>query len=642
MCVMQGHSQVFVVSLHAVMNYLSVENLEKSFGVRTLFTGITFGIDQGDKVAFVAKNGSGKTTLMRILAGRETPDKGSVVFRNGIKTGFLEQQPSFPAEMTVEQVIFSGDSPRLKAIERYERAASDPSYAEDFQAAYEQMDSLGVWDYELRIRTILSQLKLDRLDIPCGQMSGGQLRRLALARVLVESPDFLILDEPTNHLDLPMVEWLEEYLSREKITLFMVTHDRWFLDRVCTDILELDGGMLYRYKGTYSYFLEKRAERYAAADAEASKARNLMRTELEWIRRQPQARGTKAKARIDSFEDLSKKAAGRMEERVLSLGINMERLGSKVVEMHGVSKSWGQLKVLDGFDYTFRRAERVGVVGDNGTGKSSFVRLLTGEVPPDKGKVVIGDTVVFGYYRQDGIEVNPGEKVIEVVRKYGDYLPLAKGRKLSAEQLLEKFLFSRAQQWDYVEKLSGGELRRLYLCTVLIANPNFLILDEPTNDLDIITLTVLEEFLAEYPGVLLIVSHDRYFMDKIVDHIFVFEGDGKVKDFPGTYSEYRAWRRGMPAGGNENTPSERAGYKEKPKSKTGLSYKQQKELEAIEEEIPVLEEEKKNIEDIFSSGEELTAGRIGELSDRMKDVLSRLDMLEERWLELSEIREGGG
>ena len=621
------------------VNYLSAENIGKSFGVRTLFSGLTFGIEQGEKVAFVAKNGTGKSTLMKILCGREQPDTGKVVLRKGIRLGYLEQQPTFDPQQTVQDVIYGGDSPQLQAIARYERAARQGgSHGDDFQAAYEQMEALGAWDYEVRIRTVLSQLGLDRVEVPCGQMSGGQVRRLALARVLIEEPDLLVLDEPTNHLDIPMVEWLEDYLSKSKVTLFMVTHDRWFLDRVCSDILELDEGSLWRYKGTYADFLSKREERYAAARSAAEKARNLMRTELEWIRRQPQARGTKAKARIDSFDELARRAARRADDRVLTLGINMERLGSKVVELHNVSKSWGQARMLDRFDYTFRRAERVGVVGDNGTGKSTFLRLVTGELPPDAGKVVVGDTVVVGYYRQSGLEVQPGEKVIDVVRRYGDYLPLSGGRRLSAEQLLERFLFTRAQQWDYVEKLSGGELRRLYLCTVLIANPNFLILDEPTNHLDILTLTVLEDFLQEYPGVLLVVSHDRYFLDKIVDHIFVFQGDGRVKDFPGTYSEYRQWSRQQAA----EQPREQASG-EKPKAarergpqKQRLSYRQQQEYDAIEQELPCLEAEKQQIEAVFSSGETLSPDRVNELSHRMEQLLARIDTLEMRWLELSE------
>lgn len=619
------------------MNYLSAENISKSFGVRTLFSGLTFGINQGEKVAFVAKNGTGKSTLMKILAGKDTPDTGSVVIRKGIKIGYLEQQPSFDPAMKVADVIYGGDSPQLKAIARYERAVHDKDYSADFQAAYEQMDALGAWDYEVRIQAILSQLGLDKVDAPCGQMSGGQMRRLALARVLIEEPDFLILDEPTNHLDIPMVEWLEDYLSKAKITLFMVTHDRWFLDRVCSDILELDEGALWRYAGSYSDFLQKREERYAAAQSATDKARNIMRTELEWIRRQPQARGTKAKARVDSFDDLKKRASRRMDERVLTLGINMERLGSKVVEMHNVSKSWGEAKMVDRFDYTFRRGERVGIVGDNGTGKSTFLRLMTGELPPDTGKVVVGDTVVFGYYSQSGIEVNPGEKVIDVVRKYGDYLPLAKGKKLSAEQLLERFLFTRAQQWDYVEKLSGGELRRLYLCTVLISNPNFLILDEPTNDLDILTLTVLEDFLQEYQGVLLVVSHDRYFVDKIADHVFVFEGEGRIKDFPGSYSEYRLWSRSEEARPAVPAEQPKTGKVRGPQ-KAKLSYREQQEYDSIEVEIPALEAEKKEIENIFSSGAELTPERVNELSGRMEQILTRLDELEMRWLELSELK----
>ena len=621
------------------VNYLSAENIGKSFGVRTLFSGLTFGIEQGEKVAFVAKNGTGKSTLMKILCGREQPDTGKVVLRKGIRLGYLEQQPTFDPQQTVQDVIYGGDSPQLQAIARYERAARQGgNHGDDFQAAYEQMEALGAWDYEVRIRTVLSQLGLDRVEVPCGQMSGGQVRRLALARVLIEEPDLLVLDEPTNHLDIPMVEWLEDYLSKSKVTLFMVTHDRWFLDRVCSDILELAEASLWRYNGTYAAFLSKRAERYAAALRAAEKARSLMRTELEWIRRQPQARGTKAKARIDSFDELARRAARRADDRVLTLGINMERLGSKVVELHNVSKSWGKAKMLDHFDYTFRRAERVGVVGDNGTGKSTFLRLVTGELSPDAGKVVVGDTVVFGYYRQSGLEVQPGEKVIDVVRRYGDYLPLSGGRRLSAEQLLERFLFTRSQQWDYVEKLSGGELRRLYLCTVLIANPNFLILDEPTNDLDILTLTVLEDFLQEYPGVLLVVSHDRYFLDKIVDHLFVFQGEGRVKDFPGTYSEYRQWSRQQAA---EQSREQASGEKPKAARERGpqkqrLSYRQQQEYEAIEQELPCLEAEKRQIEAVFSSGETLSPERVNELSHRMEQLLARIDTLEMRWLELSE------
>lgn len=623
------------------MNYLSVENLSKSYGIRTLFSDVTFGISQGEKIAFVAKNGSGKSTLMRILCGREDADSGTVTFRRGVSVGFLSQDYDFPPTATIEDIIYGADTPMLRTIRRYERAVHDSNYAHDFQSAYEEMESQGAWEYELRIQTVLSQLKLDNISVTCAQMSGGQLRRLALAQVLIEAPDFLILDEPTNHLDLPMVEWLENYLSGEKITLFMVTHDRYFLDRVCTDILELDAGKLWRYHGNYSYFMEKRAERYAAATAEAEKARNLMRREAEWIRRQPQARGTKAKARIDSFEVLRQKASFRIDERVLELGINMERLGSKVVEMHSVSKSWEDMKILDKFDYVFRRGERVGIVGDNGSGKSTFLRVASGEEAPDSGKVVIGDTVVFGHYRQEGIEINPREKVIEVLKKYGEYIPLAKGRRLSAEQLLERFLFTRSQQWDYVEKLSGGERRRLYLCTVLISNPNFLILDEPTNDLDIITLTVLEEFLIEYPGVLLIVSHDRYFMDKIVDHLFVFEGGGKIKDFPGTYTEYRIWHKSQKAVDTATAIEDEKLRTEKPREKKNrLSYKEQKEFDALEEEIPALESEKKEIESIFASGEELSPSRVNALSARMEEILSMLEEKEERWIELSMMIEG--
>ena len=594
------------------MNLLSVENISKAFGERIILENISFGINKDQKIAFIAKNGTGKTTLLNIIAGKDQPDSGQVVFRKGIHIGFLSQNPSFNEELTVEETIFATDNPILQLIQEYEHALQHPENEMAYQKALEQMERHNAWDFETQYKQILFRLKLDNLQLKVKNLSGGQKKRLALANVLISKPDLLILDEPTNHLDLEMIEWLEQYFAKENLTLFIVTHDRYFLERVCNEILELDNGELFSYKGNYSYFLEKKEQRLAQEQASVEKAKNLYVKELDWMRRQPKARTTKSKSRIDDFYKIKEAAHKRRKEHSVQLEINMERLGSKTVEFHNVSKSFGDLRVLNKFNYNFLRGERVGIIGKNGTGKSTFLNLLTSSIAPDSGKIVVGDTIKFGYYTQDGIEVQQGQKVIEVIQKYGDYIPLLKGRTLSAGQLLERFLFDRKKQYDYVEKLSGGELKRLYLCTVLIQNPNFLILDEPTNDLDIVTLNVLEDFLLDYPGCLVVVSHDRYFMDKIVDHLFVFKGNGEVEDFPGNYTDYRVYEESVPP--TDDTPKKEATKNTWRKDGAkGLSFNEQKEYNRLEKEIAQLEEKKTAIEATFAEGS-LSSNEIQEQS----------------------------
>ena len=620
------------------MNYLSVENISKSFGVRTLFENISFGINQGKKIAFIAKNGTGKTSLINILTGKDAPDTGQVVFRKGLKFGYLEQQPDLDPEATVEEVIYSADNPIIKTIMHYEKVISNPDMADQMQDAIDAMERDEAWDFEVFMQQTISKLKIDTLELPIKKLSGGQQKRVALARVLMMKPDFLILDEPTNHLDLEMVEWLEEFLIKEKLTIFMVTHDRYFLDRVCNEILELDNHTLYKYNGNYSYFLEKKAEREAIVKSETGKAKNLMVKELEWIRRQPKARGTKSKARVDSFQDLKAKATRRFDERVVQLGINMQRLGSKILEMHNVSFSFPTLQILDKFDYTFKRAERIGIVGKNGVGKSTFLDIITGDKEPQGGKVIVGETVKYGFYKQDGMKFKSGAKVIDAVKDVAEFIPLAKGQKISAAQLLERFLFDRKQQYDFIEKLSGGEKRRLYLCTILMENPNFLILDEPTNDLDILTLNVLEEFLQEFPGVLVVVSHDRYFMDKIIDHLFVFEGDGKTRDFPGSYSDYREYMKLEKIEASKEKVEAEKIEKDKTQKitnrKAKLSFKEQKEFNQLEKDIQKLEARKKEIHTLFEEGD-LCSDEINKLSTELREIDNSVENKEERWLELS-------
>lgn len=615
------------------MNYLSVENISKSFGARTLFESVSFGINKDQKIAFVAKNGTGKSTILSIINGLDFPDTGQVVIRKGIRMEFLSQEPNLQDELTVEESIFASDNEILKVIERYEKALENMDDQEEYQLAFDQMDRFNAWDFETQYKQILFKLKLEDLKAKVKNMSGGQRKRLALAIILINKPDLLILDEPTNHLDLEMIEWLEDYFAKENITLFMVTHDRFFLERVCNEIIELDNGKIYQYKGNYSYYLQKKEERIASENASIDKAKNLFVKELEWMRRQPKARTTKSKSRQDDFYVIKDKANSRRKEHVLELEINMERMGSKIIEMHNVSLSFNDKIILKNFDYLFNRGERIGIIGKNGTGKSTFLNILTQTIQPDSGKVVIGDTIKVGYYTQSGINPKPEQKVIDIIKEYGEYIPLTKGRTISAGQLLERFLFDRKKQHDFVEKLSGGELKRLYLCTVLIQNPNFLILDEPTNDLDIVTLNVLENFLLDYPGCLLVVSHDRYFMDKIVDHLFVFRGEGEIEDFPGNYSDFRIYEDSAEPV-KDDAPKEKVNWKDNQPKKSGLSFNEQKEFSKIEREIKDLEYQKKQIEDGFSNGTVSDNEMIAKGLELQK-IIETLEEKEERWFELS-------
>jgi len=622
------------------LNYVNVENISKSYGELKLFENLSFSIHKDDKIAFVAKNGSGKTSILNILSGKDVPDTGEIIMRNGLKTAFLSQSPKFDPNLTIQQTIFNADLPILKIIEDYERALKQPENTDAYQKAFERMDIHNAWEFELRFKQILFQLKLDNLDQRIKTMSGGQIKRLALAQALISNPDLLVLDEPTNHLDLEMIEWLEDYFAKSQFTLFMVTHDRYFLERVCNEIIELDEGKLHTYKGNYSYYLEQKETRIIQEEAETGKAKQLFKKELDWMRRQPKARTTKSKSRISDFSDIKKRAHQRRKDHKIQLEINMERLGSKTVEFHNVSKSFKDKIILDGFNYNFKRGERIGIIGKNGTGKSTFLNMLTDTLPPDAGKIVVGETVKFGYYTQGGIEVKPGQKVIDVIKAFGEYIPLAKGRQISAKQLLERFLFDGKKQHDYVEKLSGGEQKRLYLCTVLIQNPNFLILDEPTNDLDIITLNILEDFLLDFPGCLLVVSHDRYFMDKIVDHLFVFKGDGKVKDFPGNYSDYREYADNLPTEGEPEEKNHRQTEKAQQKNKAEkLSYNEQKEYKNLESKIRSLELDKKAMEAKFHD-ESLSKEKINELSLELQSLIDDIEEKELRWFELAEKLEG--
>jgi len=615
------------------VNYLSVENISKSYGERILFQDISFGINKDQKIAFVAKNGTGKTSILNIIAGLDSTDTGQIVSRKDISIAYLAQKDDLNPNLTIEETIFATDNKILSIVNQYEKALENPEEAEAYQAAFDLMDQYNAWDFETQYKQILSKLKLNDLSQKISSLSGGQRKRLSLAIVLISKPDLLILDEPTNHLDLEMIEWLESFFAKEKITLFMVTHDRYFLERVCDEILELDQGKIYKYKGNYSYYLQNKEERLALEATNLSKVKSLFKKELDWMRKQPKARTTKSKSRIDDFFQIKEKAHQRRKDHTVQLEINMERLGSKILELHKIYKSFDDKKILDGFDYVFKRGERIGIIGKNGTGKSTFLNIITQKNPVDAGKVVVGETIKFGYYTQAGINIKEGQKVIEVIKEFGEFIPLTKGRKISASQLLERFLFDKKKQYDFVEKLSGGEQKRLYLCAVLIQNPNFLILDEPTNDLDVVTLNVLENFLLDYPGNLLVVSHDRYFMDKIVDALFVFRGEGIVENFPGNYSDFRAYENSNPyekveiAAQKVEKPAEKT-------IKTTLSYNEKREFGALEKEIERLQNQKTRIEKQFLNVE-IAPDDIAKKSEELEKIIKSIDVKEERWFELS-------
>ncbi|MCE2864033.1 MAG: ABC-F family ATP-binding cassette domain-containing protein [Flavobacteriia bacterium] len=618
------------------MNFLSVEQLTKSYGERLLFSELTFGIEHGQKVAIVAKNGAGKSTLLRCLLGLEPPDSGTVTFRKELRIAFMEQTEDLNPELSVLDAVLDHDLPEIKLIKAYTDAllANDEARLGDL---YQALTEHQAWDLEVKVQQILSVLKLSGLTQKVGELSGGQKKRVALAKVLLSEAEFLILDEPTNHLDLDMIEWLEQYLSASQLTLLMVTHDRYFLEVVCDTILELADQTIYRYKGNFSYYLEKKAEREEQLQSTIEKAKNTFRKELDWIRRQPKARGTKQKARVDAFSDLKKVATQRLDEDELELPIKMERLGTKIVEFHKVSKSFGARVMLDDFSYHFQRQERLGIVGNNGTGKTTFLKMLTGEALPDKGKIVIGETIVFGYYSQDLMEVDPDMKVIDVVREVAEFIPLEKGRQLSAAQLLERFLFPRDMHYHFVHKLSGGERRRLKLLRVLMLNPNFLILDEPTNDLDIFAMSVLEEYLRLFQGSLIVVSHDRYFMDKMVDHLFVFQGEGRIKDITGNYHSYRSSLQQTQREQKQHPKSEaKSEVAPSPEKRRKMSFKEKQEFEQIEKDLPLLEKEKEILSEALSSGN-LTNEELIQKGERLGELVNQIEEFTLRWLELSEL-----
>ena len=616
------------------MNYLNVENISKSYGELNLFENLSFSIHKDQKIAFVAKNGTGKTSILNILSGKDSPDTGQIIYRKGLRTTFLSQEPVLDQNLTIEETIFNSDNPILKVINTYHAALENPNDSKLYQTAFDDMERYQAWDFETQYTQILFKLKLEKLDQKVKELSGGQQKRLALANTLLSKPDLLILDEPTNHLDLEMIEWLESFFAKENITLFMVTHDRYFLERVCSEIIELDEGCIYNYKGNYSYYLEKKEERIEREAIETNKSKQLYKKELGWMRRQPKARTTKSKSRIDDFYEIKERASKRRNDHQVQLEINMERLGTKILELYKVSKAFEEKVILDRFEYVFQRGERIGIIGKNGTGKSTFLNMITGGLKPDSGKIIQGETIKFGYYTQDGIKPKPMQKVIDVVREFGDYIPLMKGKQISAQQLLERFLFSRKKQYDFVEKLSGGERKRLYLCTVLIQNPNFLILDEPTNDLDIVTLNVLENFLLDFPGCLLVVSHDRYFMDKIVDHLFVFRGEGVVEDFPGNYSDFRTYEDSSPVAAEPKKTTLSKASKDS-QSEAKLNFNEQKELNNLESKLKSLEFDKKEMEAKFFVPE-IDMETIEMLSDQLKRLNEVIEEKEMRWLELNE------
>lgn len=624
------------------MNYLSVENLSKSFGEKVLFDNLSFGIEKGQKVALIARNGYGKTTLLNILMQKELPDAGRVVFRNDLKVGYLPQNPIFNLEDTIMDVLFNADTPRVQAIQQYEKALTHlkkEETAENHKAlelAMIEMENTQAWNYEEKVKEVLYRLKITDLEQQIGELSGGQRKKVALSKVLLEELDLLILDEPTNHLDIEMTEWLEEFLSRQSLAILLITHDRSFLNAVCSEILEIDQRKMFFYKGTYSYFLEKKAERELAERAAIEKAQNLYKRELDWMRRMPSARTTKSKSRIDAFYQVKEKAFQRLDKDIPELSVKAERVGGKILELNHVCKSFGDKKMIDEFSYIFKKGDKIGIVGKNGIGKSTLLNIITGALRVDKGSVVVGQTIKFGYYQQDGLKNQEDKRVIDIVKEVAEVVRMENGAEISASQFLTYFQFDTTTQYNYFSNLSGGEKRRLYLIMTLMSNPNFLILDEPTNDLDVFTLMLLEDFLVNFQGCLLMVSHDRSFMDNLTEHLFVFEGEGKIKDYYGTYSEYKAQaqkeQKVENAISKENTKTtiERA-----PSNVKKRTYKEQKELEEIEIQLPLLEEQKKQIEDLLAQG---TLGHEDILVQTTKigEVLAQIDALSMRWLELSE------
>lgn len=629
----------FAALLLTMASYLQIDNLTKSYGERILFEDVSFGVSEGEKIGIIAKNGTGKSTLLRIIAGKESADSGEVVFRKGLRVGFLEQTPVFGTDDTALDACMSGDGEIPRVIAEYEKALLDGN-ADRLNDAIHEMDCRNAWDYEERFKQLLTQLKIKSIDTPVSKMSGGQQKRIALARVILESPDMIILDEPTNHLDIEVIEWLEGYLTRSRVTLLMVTHDRYFLDRVCNRIIEIDNRSIYSYDGNYDYYIKRRQERIDAMSNELDRVKNRLRKEQEWMRRQPQARAGKAKFRIDAFYDLKKRSETRIGDESVSLDVGASYIGSKIFEADGISKRFGDKVILDDFSYTFARYEKLGIIGRNGTGKSTFIKMLLGIVPADRGGWNVGETVRFGYYSQEGIAFDNDKKVIDAITEIAEDITVNEKIHYSPMQFLKRFLFSPADQQKYIHTLSGGEKCRLHLATVLMRSPNFLILDEPTNDLDIVTLGILEEYLRDFDGCLIVVSHDRFFLDSIVDHIFVFEGDGKIKDFPGSYSQYREWceeQRTLKEAEAERVkkkaPSDNVLKKEN-RNNNRMSFKERREFETLTAELDSLNKEKSELDVLFNSGGEIAD--IAEKSARYSDLCSLIDEKELRWLELSE------
>lgn len=630
------------------MNYLSVESVSKSYGTKVLFDKISFGLNQGDRIALIAKNGAGKSTLLKILMGKEISDSGNITFRKDIVITYLDQNPLFDENSTVVEAIYKSNNPMLNAVRDYEAAlvAFENEYNDNTSELLElcsaKMDKLDAWGFEAKVQEILQRLKIAFLDKTIGTLSGGQKKRVALAKVLIDEPHLLILDEPTNHLDVEMIEWLENYLVSKDLTLLLVTHDRYFLDSVCTQIIEIDNGKLHHYRGNFQYYVEKKAERESMENSEIDKAKNLFRRELEWVRKMPKARGTKAKYRVDQFHEVKDKAFSKQTEEKLELGVKMSRIGGKILEFIKIKKAFSETKIVNDFSYIFKKGEKIGVIGKNGVGKSTFLNMIMGLEQPDAGKIQTGETIVFGYYSQEGLKLNEDKRVIEVVKDIAEFIPLADGSKLSASGLLTKFLFPPDVQYGYVSKLSGGEKRRLYLMTILIKNPNFLILDEPTNDLDIVTLSVLEDFLTNFQGCVLIVTHDRYFMDKMVDHLFVFEGEGVVRDFSGNYTEYRDKKELEDKVQRTNTKSESAvntvetEFLKEKKLKKKLSYKEKEEFDTLEKEIAKLEIKKNKLTEQLNA-EGVDANKIIQYSEEIGHIIAQLDEKTLRWLTLSEM-----